>query len=138
MSTIARAVLTSGSQHEDVHALGRLLANAGHENSVSRGQNPFGLVDESIITAANAYRQQHKVDPEDAIAGVPTHEQSRWIGPNLWDALLGPLDGGDEPAAEPEQPTVQQTPAKPRSSSRSRSSRSSRSRSSSSKATSKS
>jgi hypothetical protein len=123
MSTIARAVLTSGSQHEDVHALGRLLADAGHENSVSRGENPFGLVDESILTAAASYRQQHKLDPEDSIPGVPTHEQTRWIGPTLWDALLPPLDA---PASEPEP----QTPAKPRSS-RSRSRTSSRSRSSS-------
>jgi hypothetical protein len=97
MTTIARAVLTSGSQHEDVHELGRLLADAGHENSVSRGENPFGLVDESILTAVNNYRNDGDVEPEADIPGVPTHERTRWIGPNLWAALLD-----DEPEPEPE------------------------------------
>lgn len=104
MSTITRPVLTAGTQHEDVHQLGRLLADAGYENSVSRGENPFGLVDETLLTAANAYRIAQGVEPETDIPGVPEHEQQRWIGPVLWEALV-PTDESesDEQRAAREQ-----------------------------------
>lgn len=97
-TTIGRAVLTSGSAHDDVHELGRLLADAGYENSVSRGENPFGIVDETILAACQLFRQARDVEPEDAIPGVPEHERRRWIGPRLWDGLLTPAGNPRKPA----------------------------------------
>lgn len=88
--TIARAVLTSGTAHEDVHTLGRILADRGFANSVSRGENAFGIVDETILTAVAAVRHAEQIAEEDTIPGVPPHERSRWIGPALWDALVAP------------------------------------------------
>jgi hypothetical protein len=91
MSTpIARAILTSGSAHDDVHVLGAYLGQLGYENSVSRGENPFGIVDESVMTAVSAFRAKHSVEPETTIPGVAPHEAPRWIGPNLWEALVTP------------------------------------------------
>jgi hypothetical protein len=83
----ARAVLTSGSAHEDVHILGQLLGEAGHANSTSEGRNPFGIVDDTILTAVARYRAANDVPAEDTIPGVVAHEAGRWIGPALWDAI---------------------------------------------------
>jgi hypothetical protein len=87
---IARAVLTSGSAHVDVHTLGSILADRGYATSVSRGENAFGIVDESVLTAVAALRNAEQIAEEDAVPGVPPHERARWIGPNLWDALVTP------------------------------------------------
>lgn len=87
---VCRAVLTSGSAHDDVHALGQLLAAAGFENSTSRGENPFGIVDGSILDAVNALRSTQSIEEEADIPGVPHEQRRNWIGPNLWDALLTP------------------------------------------------
>jgi hypothetical protein len=88
MINIARAVLTSGTAHDDVHILGGYLAQLGYPNSVSRGENPFGIVDDSILSAVALFRNAQQVEPETTIPGVPSHEASRWIGPVLWEALV--------------------------------------------------
>lgn len=108
-TTVCRPVLTSGSSHPDVAELGRLLAAAGHENSVSRGENPHNLVDESLLAAITAYRNAHQVDAEDAIPSVPAHERSRWIGPTLWAHILGDRD----PESDESQAAAEQHEAEP-------------------------
>lgn len=82
-----RPILSTGSGHDAVHELGQLLAKAGCPNSVSRGENPHGVVDDTILTAAAAFRAAHDVPEETAIPGVPKAERDRWIGPELWKAL---------------------------------------------------
>lgn len=60
----AYPILTSGSAHQCVHELGRKLGELGFPNSVSRGENPFGAVDESVLSAVHAFRAQYGVKPD--------------------------------------------------------------------------
>jgi hypothetical protein len=60
----AHPILTSGSAHSSVHELGRKLGDLGFPNSVSQGRNPFGTVDESVMTAVHAFRDQYGVQPD--------------------------------------------------------------------------
>lgn len=62
-------ILTSGSAHPVVHDLGRKLGELGFPNSVSRGQNPFGTVDESVMNAVHTFREQHGVQPDPSMFG---------------------------------------------------------------------
>lgn len=57
-------ILTSGSAHQSVHEIGRKLGDLGFPNSVSRGENPFGSVDESVMTSVHAFRAQYGVRPD--------------------------------------------------------------------------
>ena len=57
-------ILTSGSSHPMVHELGRKLGDLGFENSVSRGENPFGAVDQSVLDAVRHFRRQYGVAPD--------------------------------------------------------------------------
>lgn len=57
-------ILTHGSSHQCVHELGRKLADLGYPSSVSRGENPFGTVDASLMTAVAAFRAHHGVEPD--------------------------------------------------------------------------
>jgi hypothetical protein len=58
-------ILTSGSAHPVVHELGRKLGDLGFPNSVANGENPFGTVDQTVLTAVQAFRRQFgvRVDP---------------------------------------------------------------------------
>jgi hypothetical protein len=57
-------ILTSGSAHPVVHDLGRKLGELGFPNSVTRGENAFGSVDESVMGAVHAFRAQYNVQPD--------------------------------------------------------------------------
>lgn len=78
-------ILTSGSAHPVVHELGRKLGALGFPNSVSRGQNPFGTVDESVLSAVNSFRAQYNVEPDPSGFGGNTP-----AGRNLAAAHLDP------------------------------------------------
>jgi hypothetical protein len=54
-------ILTSGSAHPCVHELGRKLGDLGFTNSVYEGENPFGNVDQSVLSAVNSFRTQYGV-----------------------------------------------------------------------------
>lgn len=89
----AHPMLTSGSA--DVPAvtdLGRRLTELGFENSVSRGENPFGIVDESIIAAVVQFRRQYGVrEPADGFGGDQV-EADRHIGPWTATAIVRASD----------------------------------------------
>lgn len=57
-------ILTSGSAHQCVHELGRKLGDLGYPNTVSRGENPFGNVDQSVLGAVQTFRQQYGIQPD--------------------------------------------------------------------------
>lgn len=57
-------ILTSGSAHPVVHELGGKLGDLGFPNSVSRGENPFGAVDESVMSAVHAFRAQYGIQAD--------------------------------------------------------------------------
>lgn len=85
-------ILTSGSSHPAVHELGRKLADLGYPNSVSRGENPFGAVDGTILSAIDAFRSQYNVeeDPSGFGGHTPAGRQNAaaHIGPWTSEGIL--------------------------------------------------
>lgn len=78
-------ILTSGSAHPVVQELGRKLAALGYPNSVSRGTNPFGSVDDSILAAVDQFRSRHGVAEDPSGFGGQTP-----AGRRNADAHIGP------------------------------------------------
>lgn len=75
-----------------VTKLGELLAALGYETSLSHGQNPFGVVDESVLAASQQFRNDFGVE-EDPTAFGGNNDHTRQlarnhIGPWTWEALL--------------------------------------------------
>jgi hypothetical protein len=56
--------LTFGSADQSVHELGRTLGQLGFANSVSKGENPFGAVDASVMAAVDGFRRKYGVVPD--------------------------------------------------------------------------
>jgi hypothetical protein len=85
-------ILTSGSAHPVVHELGRKLGDLGYANSVSRGANPFGNVDESILAAVDQFRSRHGVaeDPSGFGGATPAGRANAaaHIGPWTIEGIL--------------------------------------------------
>ncbi len=85
-------ILSSGSADPSVHVLGRLLGQLGFENSVSRGQNPHGAVDQSIMGAVHAFRSVFGVEEDPTGFGGNTPDAkmlaAAHIGPWTWEAIL--------------------------------------------------
>jgi alkanesulfonate monooxygenase SsuD/methylene tetrahydromethanopterin reductase-like flavin-dependent oxidoreductase (luciferase family) len=65
-------ILTSGSAHPSVHELGRKLGDLGFPNSVSKGENAFGTVDQSVLAAIDTFRSQYGVHPDPSAFGGNT------------------------------------------------------------------
>lgn len=65
-------ILTSGSADPSVHELGRHLGLLGFDNSVSRGENPFGAVDQSVMQAVHAFRSAYGVEEDPSPYGGNT------------------------------------------------------------------
>lgn len=82
-------MLTSGSQDPRVIDYGRALGRIGYANSVSQGTNPYGLVDESVLTATQAFRRDYGVaeDPRQFVADPQDGPKSH-IGPYTQEAVL--------------------------------------------------
>jgi hypothetical protein len=84
-----RPVLSSLSAGEAVKELGALLAELGYETSISKGRNPFGVLDETVASAVERFREDYDVaeDPSqfahDRKAAALSH-----VGPWTWEALL--------------------------------------------------
>lgn len=79
--------LASGSDGPAVLELGARLAKLGYESSVSRGENPFAILDPTLLDAVRDFRADFGVhddyrtfaDPDDA---------ANHVGPFTWEALL--------------------------------------------------
>jgi hypothetical protein len=54
-------ILTSGSADPVVHELGRKLGKLGFSNSASEGRNPFGLVDQTVMSAVKSFRHAYGI-----------------------------------------------------------------------------
>lgn len=89
-------ILVSGSSDPSVQELGRRLAKLGYANSVSRGENPFGVVDETIMAAVHGFRQTYNVqeDPSGFGGDIPYGRQraESHIGPWTWEAIVRASD----------------------------------------------
>jgi peptidoglycan hydrolase-like protein with peptidoglycan-binding domain len=94
-------MLTSGSSNPAVDTLGRQLAELGYPNSVSRGENPYNIVDASVLDAVNAFRRDHGGLVEPNTPGPP-EQASNWIGPVTWQAVRDALDAQRAQAPAPD------------------------------------
>lgn len=85
-------ILTSGSAHPVVHELGRILGDLGFENSVTRGENPFGTVDGTILAAVDQFRNRYGVqeDPTGFGGNTPAgrRDAASHIGPWTIEGIL--------------------------------------------------
>lgn len=92
-------ILTSGSAHESVHELGRKLGALGFPNSVSRGENPFGTVDQSVLGAVQSFRQHYGVRDDPGPWGGNTPQgralTESHIGPWTVEGILRAYDQRD-------------------------------------------
>lgn len=115
-------ILTSGSSDPGVELLGRALDKLGYPNSVSRGENPNRIVDETIVTAVRQFRIDHDVheDPSAYVPAEPTYADAH-IGPNTTGAIIEKLldllaqeekqnDPAPAPAADPAAPAAAPVP----------------------------
>lgn len=87
-----RPLLTFGSSDPSVQELGRILGALGFANSVSRGTNPFGSVDDTVMGAVHAFRDAYDVqeDPSGFGGNTPAGREraEAHIGPWTWEAIL--------------------------------------------------
>jgi hypothetical protein len=85
-------ILTSGSGGPEVTELCRRLHSLGYETSVSRGENYFATVDQSVMDAVRTFRRDYGVreDPSGfgASGGDPAQLADNHIGPWTWEALI--------------------------------------------------
>jgi hypothetical protein len=79
--------LTSGSDGQAVIELGARLNALGYESSLSRGENPFAILDESVLDAVRAFRRDHGVR-EDPRGYTSESDADNHVGPFTWEALL--------------------------------------------------
>ena len=91
-----RPTLTSGSADPFVHDLGRRLDKLGFPNSVTRGENPYGVVDQSILQAVAGFRQAYGVEEDPSPFGGSTPAglslAAAHIGPWTTEAILRASD----------------------------------------------
>lgn len=84
-------ILTSGSGDPSVQTLGRMLGDLGFANSVSRGENPFGSVDATVMAAVESFRSSYGVEEDPTGFGGMTSGGRRvagaHIGPWTWEAV---------------------------------------------------
>jgi peptidoglycan hydrolase-like protein with peptidoglycan-binding domain len=83
-----RPILTSGSAGPDVEELARRLGDLGYSNSVTEGENPFAVLDQSILGAARAFAGDYGVREDPSGFGGSEREAEGHIGPWLWEAVL--------------------------------------------------
>ena len=84
-----RPVLTGGSVGPDVIELGVLLGLLGYDNSVSRGENPQGVYDDSIDAAVEGFRRDYDVqeDPSQFARDRANNARSH-VAAWTWEAVL--------------------------------------------------
>lgn len=92
-------ILSSGSGMGDswaVNELARRLHVLGYQTSSSAGRNPWGVLDDSIMTAVEQFRQDHGVEEDPTGWGGNTHasreKAAAHVGPWTWEALIRASD----------------------------------------------
>lgn len=86
-----KPILSGGSAGPAVFELGRLLAEAGFETSISRGENAYGVYDASVQAAVDAFRADYDVEEDAAAFGAGDQGRrtaAAVVGPATWAALL--------------------------------------------------
>lgn len=89
-------ILVSGSASPIVADLGRRLDLLGYPNSVTAGENPFGVVDESVFNAVERFRDDYGVEEDPTPYGgtttAATLRAAQVIGPYTWESIIRASD----------------------------------------------
>lgn len=82
-------LLSYGSQGDDVREIALRLGELGYANTVTRGQNPYGVYDESIHQNVEAFRRDYNVaeDPS-AFVREPDRQAASHAGPWTLEAVF--------------------------------------------------
>lgn len=86
-----KPILTSGTAGAAVEELCRLLAGAGYETSVSKGENAYSVYDPSVQAAVEQFRSDHDVEEDPSSFGAGDQGRrlaAAHVGPETWTALL--------------------------------------------------
>jgi hypothetical protein len=71
-----------------VHELGRKLGELGFPNSVSEGNNPFGHVDGTVMTAIKAFRRNFGIRTDPSSFGGDQEQADNHVDPWTVEAIL--------------------------------------------------
>jgi peptidoglycan hydrolase-like protein with peptidoglycan-binding domain len=82
--TQSRRMVGSGSAGEEVAALAELLGYLGFPTSLSAGQNPSAMFDDSVRQAVAAFCAEYGVEEDPQVKAARTPDV---VGPWLWEAL---------------------------------------------------
>lgn len=87
----SRPTLSSGSADPAVVELAGQLHDLGYESSISQGENPFHLVDGSVLAAVRQFRRDYGVQEDPTgFGGDNDHGRAvadNHIGPWTWEAI---------------------------------------------------
>jgi hypothetical protein len=92
----SQPLLASGSAGPAVNELCSRLLTLGYETSFAVGENPFGVVDATVLAAVKQFRGDFGVDEDPSPFGGETDEglrtASNHIGPWTWEAIIRASD----------------------------------------------
>ncbi len=84
--------LGSGEAGPLVADLAARLQVLGYETSVARGDNPYAVLDHSVMAAVEAFRRDYGVEedptPYGGRNGKAEREAASYVGPYTWEALI--------------------------------------------------
>jgi peptidoglycan hydrolase-like protein with peptidoglycan-binding domain len=90
------APLGQCSQGADVLDLAQRLAALGYPSTISKGVNPYNVLDESVIGAVRSFRRDYGVrDDPSGYSRDPDHMADNWIGPWTSEAIRRASDRAD-------------------------------------------
>ena len=85
-------ILTSGSAGAVVNELASRLHLLGYVTDISKGENPFAIVTDKIMSAVESFREDYGVKEDPTPYGGNTQSArdraALTIGPFTWEALL--------------------------------------------------
>lgn len=91
-------MLSPGASGAEVVELAALLGRLGYGSSITAGQNPHAIYDDSLVRAVQALEREYGVSEDPAVIRARTAET---VGPWLWEAIVRAAHKA--PAEAPEQ-----------------------------------
>jgi peptidoglycan hydrolase-like protein with peptidoglycan-binding domain len=88
-------ILSTGSTGSPVTDLATRLKVLGYPTDISRGENPFGILTDSVMQAVEQFREDYNVqeDPTPYGSGPKARERAASVvGPYTWEGLIRASD----------------------------------------------
>lgn len=84
--------LGSGAAGPMVADLAVRLHALGYATSIARGENPYAVLDHSVLTAVETFRREYGVEEDPTPYGGRSNqavaEAASYVGPYTWEALI--------------------------------------------------